>query len=84
MPEFEGAIAALILDPPRAGIAPKTLQKVIDLGSKIIVYISCNPSTQARDASLLIDAGYVLEKYTLVDQFPHTGHIESIAKFVKK
>jgi tRNA/tmRNA/rRNA uracil-C5-methylase (TrmA/RlmC/RlmD family) len=84
MPEFEGAIAALILDPPRAGIAPKTLRKVIDLGSKIRVYISCNPSTQARDASLLIDAGYVLEKYTLVDQFPHTGHIESIAKFVKK
>ncbi len=84
MPEFEGAIAALILDPPRAGIAPKTLQKVIDLGAKTIVYISCNPSTQARDASLLIDAGYDLEKYTLVDQFPHTGHIESIAKFVKK
>ena len=49
-----------------------------------IVYISCNPSTQARDASALSDAGFLLEKYSLVDQFPHTGHIESIAKFTKK
>ena len=83
-PEFEGKIGAIILDPPRAGIAPKTLLKTIALGAKKIVYISCNPSTQARDASTLIDAGYVLEKFSLVDQFPHTGHIESIGKFVKK
>lgn len=83
-PDLEGKIAALILDPPRAGIAPKTLQKVINLGAKVLVYISCNPSTQARDTSLLIDAGYELKNYTLVDQFPHTGHIEAIAKFIKK
>jgi tRNA/tmRNA/rRNA uracil-C5-methylase (TrmA/RlmC/RlmD family) len=72
------------LDPPRAGIAPKTLQKVIELGAENIVYISCNPSTQARDAAALRDAGFELEKYALVDQFPHTGHIESIAKFKRK
>jgi 23S rRNA (uracil-5-)-methyltransferase RumA len=83
-PEFQGKIAGIMLDPPRAGIAPKTLQKVVDLGAKTIVYISCNPSTQARDASTLLDAGYSLEKISLVDQFPHTGHIESIAKFTKK
>jgi 23S rRNA (uracil-5-)-methyltransferase RumA len=82
-PEYEGNIGALILDPPRAGIAPKTLLKTIALGAKRIVYISCNPSTQARDASILVDAGYVLERFCLVDQFPHTGHIESIAKFIK-
>jgi 23S rRNA (uracil-5-)-methyltransferase RumA len=82
--EFNGKIASIVLDPPRAGIAPKTLLKVIDLGAKHIVYISCNPSTQARDASTLKDHGYELEKYSLVDQFPHTGHIESIAKFTKK
>jgi 23S rRNA (uracil-5-)-methyltransferase RumA len=83
-PAFEGKIGALMLDPPRAGIAPKTLLKTIALGAQKIVYISCNPSTQARDASVLFDAGYTLEKFCLVDQFPHTGHIESIAKFVKR
>jgi 23S rRNA (uracil-5-)-methyltransferase RumA len=82
-PDFQGKIKRIMLDPPRAGIAPKTLQKVIALDADSIVYISCNPSTQARDASTLIDAGYFLEKYALVDQFPHTGHIESIAKFKK-
>ena len=83
-PEFIGKIDTIILDPPRAGIAPKTLQKIIALDAKKLVYISCNPSTQARDASTLSDAGFELIHYSLVDQFPHTGHIESIAKFKKK
>ena len=83
-PQYQGKIDTIILDPPRAGIAPKTLKKVIELEAKKIVYISCNPSTQARDASTLSDVGFTLEKYSLVDQFPHTGHIESIAKFKKK
>jgi 23S rRNA (uracil-5-)-methyltransferase RumA len=83
-PEFIGKIATIILDPPRAGIAPKTLQKTIELSADNIVYISCNPSTQARDTELLRKAGYELEKFSLVDQFPHTGHIESVAKFKKK
>ena len=82
-PDFQGKIKRIMLDPPRAGIAPKTLQKVIALGADSIVYISCNPSTQARDAATLAEAGYHLEKYALVDQFPHTGHIEAIAKFKK-
>jgi 23S rRNA (uracil-5-)-methyltransferase RumA len=83
-PEFIGKIDTIILDPPRAGIAPKTLQKIIALDAKKMVYISCNPSTQARDAATLTDAGFELTRYCLVDQFPHTGHIESIAKFKKK
>ena len=83
-PEFNGKIATIILDPPRAGITPKTLQKTIELCADNIVYISCNPSTQARDTDLLRQAGYELEKFSLVDQFPHTGHIESIAKFKRK
>lgn len=80
-PDFVGRIKTVILDPPRAGIAPKTLRKVIELGAENIVYISCNPSTQARDTQTLQQAGYNVEKITLVDQFPHTGHIESIAKY---
>lgn len=80
-PNYVGKIKTIILDPPRAGIAPKSLQKVIALGAENIVYISCNPSTQARDTDTLIKAGYKLEKLSFVDQFPHTGHIESIAKY---
>ncbi len=82
-PQYQGKIHTIILDPPRAGIAPKTLQKVIALGAKHIVYISCNPATQARDADELTKAGYKIDKISLVDQFPHTGHIEAIMKFSK-
>lgn len=80
-PHYIGNIDTIVLDPPRAGIAPKTLQKVIDLGAKRIVYISCNPSTQARDAATLIEQGYTFSKFSLVDQFPHTGHIEAVGMF---
>jgi 23S rRNA (uracil1939-C5)-methyltransferase len=82
-PHFIGKISTVFLDPPRSGIAPKTLQKTIDLDAENVVYISCNPSTQARDSELLCRAGYELKKLSFVDQFPHTGHIESIAKFKK-
>lgn len=80
-PEYIGKIAALVLDPPRAGIAPKTLQKVIALQAQRIVYVSCNPATQARDAQILAEAGYRLKRLKLVDQFPHTAHVEAIACF---
>ena len=82
-PNYIGEIHTIMLDPPRAGIAPKTLQKVIAIGAQQIVYISCNPATQARDARLLVDAGYEFKKYSLVDQFPHTSHIEAVALFIK-
>jgi len=83
-PQYQGKIDAIVLDPPRAGIAPKTLLKVIDLNASRIVYISCNPSTQARDAATLIEHGYTFQKFSLVDQFPHTGHIEAVGLFTKK
>jgi 23S rRNA (uracil1939-C5)-methyltransferase len=82
-PEYAGKIDTIVLDPPRAGIAPKSLAKVINLGAKRIVYVSCNPSTQARDSILLREAGYVIKKISLVDQFPHTAHVESIMLFDK-
>lgn len=82
-PEFAGKINTIVLDPPRAGIAPKTLRKVILLGAPRIVYVSCNPSTQARDAEALAQAGYTLKTISLVDQFPHTSHIEAVALFEK-
>lgn len=82
-PEYKGKIAYIVLDPPRGGIAPKTLRKVMVLNSERIVYVSCNPATQARDTEALMQEGYVMKKFTLVDQFPHTAHIESVALFEK-
>ena len=82
-PDYANRIDTIVMDPPRAGIAPKTLRKVMRLNAKRIVYISCNPATQARDMLALKEFGYNLKKYSLVDQFPHTAHIESVALFEK-
>lgn len=82
-PEYQGKIHTIVLDPPRAGIAPKTLRKVMALDAHRIVYISCNPATQARDSATLLENGYVMKKLSFVDQFPHTAHIEAVALFEK-
>ncbi|MGY6650171.1 23S rRNA (uracil(1939)-C(5))-methyltransferase RlmD [Wenyingzhuangia sp. IMCC45574] len=82
-PQYKGKIETIVLDPPRAGIAPKTLNKVIQLGASRMVYVSCNPATQARDTETLMNAGYKISKMSLVDQFPHTSHIESVVLFEK-
>ncbi|MDF1672339.1 MAG: 23S rRNA (uracil(1939)-C(5))-methyltransferase RlmD [Vicingaceae bacterium] len=83
-PEYQNKIGTIVLDPPRAGISGKALKRVIELNAKHIVYVSCNPGTQARDIEILTEAGYELQKISLVDQFPHTSHIEAIAKFKKR
>lgn len=83
-PKYNNNIHTIFLDPPRAGITPKTLLKVIALNAKQIVYISCNPASQAVDAKTLEENSYQFKKYSLVDQFPHTSHIESVALFIKK
>ncbi len=83
-PEYVGQIGTIVLDPPRGGIAPKTLKKVMALGADRIVYISCNPSTQARDLIALREDGYQLIKISIADQFPHTSHVETIALLEKK
>ena len=83
-PQYKGKIGTIVLDPPRGGIVPKALQRIIELGAKSIVYVSCNPSTQARDTVTLREAGYEVKRFCLVDQFPHTAHIESVALFERK
>ena len=82
-PQYVNNISTVVLDPPRAGIAPKTLKKVVQLNASRIVYVSCNPATQARDTDYLLSVGYQLKKLSFVDQFPHTSHVESIALFEK-
>ncbi len=75
MPGIERA-EAVILDPPRAGLHPKVVKALRRLMPENIVYISCNPRTQARDIAAL---GYELQEVVALDMFPHTPHIESIA-----
>lgn len=82
-PQYKGKIKTIILDPSRAGIMPKTLLKIIDLNADRMVYVSCNPATQARDTELLMEHGYQIKKISLVDQFPHTSHIETVVLFEK-
>ena len=82
-PEYKGKIRTIILDPARAGIAPKTLKKIININADRIVYVSCNPATQARDTIELMENGYQISKMSLVDQFPHTSHIETVVLFEK-
>ncbi|WP_271405215.1 23S rRNA (uracil(1939)-C(5))-methyltransferase RlmD [Tenacibaculum soleae] len=82
-PQYQNKIRTIILDPARAGIAPKTLKKIINLNADRMVYVSCNPATQARDTEELINCGYQLKKISLVDQFPHTAHIETVVLFEK-
>lgn len=82
-PEYKGKIDAIVLDPPRGGIAPKALIRTIELEADTIVYISCNPATLARDTEVLQKQNYQLKKFALVDQFPHTGHVEAVALFKK-
>ncbi|WP_370392410.1 23S rRNA (uracil(1939)-C(5))-methyltransferase RlmD [uncultured Winogradskyella sp.] len=82
-PQYTNKIRTVILDPARAGIAPKTLKKIINLNADRLVYVSCNPATQARDTEQLIGSSYALKKLSLVDQFPHTSHIETVALFEK-
>ena len=68
----------IILDPPRAGIHQNTLDSILNFNPKKILYVSCNPSTQARDISILKDSHYVIENMQPIDMFPHTPHIENI------
>jgi 23S rRNA (uracil1939-C5)-methyltransferase len=73
--------SVVVLDPPRSGVHPKGLEQVVNLKPDRIVYVSCNPATQARDAKLLASGGYNLIKVQPVDMFPHTDHVEAVALF---
>ena len=68
----------IVIDPPRAGVHPDMLKCLPGLKAKKIIYVSCNPTTQSRDAKLLCRKGYKIEESVMVDMFPHTPHIETI------
>ncbi|MDD1791861.1 23S rRNA (uracil(1939)-C(5))-methyltransferase RlmD [Enterovibrio sp. ZSDZ42] len=73
----------ILLDPARAG-ALGVMPYVAQSRAERIVYVSCNPATLARDSQILLDKGYKLAKLGMLDMFPHTGHLESMALFIKK
>lgn len=72
-------IHAVLVDPPRAGLHPGVVDRLIHLGAPRLVYISCNPSTLGRDLALLCESRFALEWIQPVDMFPHTPHIECVA-----
>ncbi|HZJ47499.1 MAG TPA: hypothetical protein VFD97_00515, partial [Acidimicrobiia bacterium] len=71
------------VDPPRAGLGTAGVAAVTRTAPRTIVLISCDPASLARDAGLLDTAGYTLEWVQPVDLFPHTYHIETVARFVR-
>jgi 23S rRNA (uracil1939-C5)-methyltransferase len=73
----------IVVDPPRAGLTEKIVEKINNFGPKKIIYVSCNPSTQARDINWLTDYGYHLQKIQPVDMFPHSNHIENVAVLLR-
>src|SRR4029077_15179537 len=74
-----GRHTAAVLDPPRAGCEPAALAEILRLGPQRVVYIPCEPSTHARDLIALVRGGYRIRRAAIVDMFPQTYHIESVA-----
>lgn len=79
LPEL-GHLDAVVIDPPRAGLSRRALDALTGAGIARIVYVSCDPATLARDVKALADAGYRAERFTPVDLFPHTHHVETVAR----
>ena len=82
--EIEEKPDVIVLDPPRDGIHPKALPKILDYGVDKIVYISCKVTSLARDLEMMQARGYRVEKVVAVDQFVHTVHVETVALLVKE
>lgn len=74
----------IIIDPPRAGMHANTVNDVVKLSPNKIVYVSCNPATQARDIKLMVESGVKLIKIRPVDMFPQTYHIENVALLINE
>ncbi len=81
--EIETKPDLIILDPPRDGINPKALQKIIGYGVRYMIYVSCKPTSLARDLEILQENGYQMTRAVAVDQFPWTSHVETVVLLTK-
>ena len=81
--ELNGKPDVIILDPPRAGVDERVLEVIMRAAPERIVYVSCNPATQARDLAIL-DSMYEVVAVQPVDMFPHTHHVENVVKLVRR
>ena len=84
IPDLEGKPEIVLVDPPRAGLEKNVVEGILNLKPQVIAYVSCDPSTLARDARRLIEGGYELKQVVPFDLFPQTYHIESISMFEPK
>ncbi|MDE6662455.1 MAG: 23S rRNA (uracil(1939)-C(5))-methyltransferase RlmD [Lachnospiraceae bacterium] len=82
--EIEEKPDIIILDPPRDGIHPKALDKIIRYGVEQILYISCKPTSLVRDLEVFLERGYKVERAVAVDQFPWTGNVETVCLLSRK
>jgi 23S rRNA (uracil1939-C5)-methyltransferase len=81
IPHLEAKPDIILVDPPRAGLDKIVVDGILRLSPSHVAYVSCDPSTLARDAARLINGGYHLKEVTPFDLFPQTYHIESISIF---
>ena len=82
--KVKGDFDTIILDPPREGIHPKAIDKIISINPEKFVYISCNPKTQVRDLKIFEENNYQIKNYEIFDQFANSRHVETIALIEKK
>jgi 23S rRNA (uracil1939-C5)-methyltransferase len=73
----------VVVDPPRTGLDKKAIGHIVELSPKEILYISCNPKTQAEDVEQIATLGYQLKIIQPIDQFPHTVHVENLVLLQK-
>jgi tRNA/tmRNA/rRNA uracil-C5-methylase (TrmA/RlmC/RlmD family) len=81
--DLDAPAEVVVLDPPRTGAGTRVLSRLASLAPARIVSVSCDPATFARDARVLVDAGYALTAVTGVDQFTHTGHVELVGALTR-
>ncbi len=84
IPAMEEKFDVVILDPPRVGCKAELIQAVIEKSPRCIIYVSCNPSTLARDLAIFNNAGYAVDQVQPIDMFPQTSHVETVVRIYRR